>query len=303
MFGLDFQKLHNHLFPRRYSEVTGMPVNGQGAPDYPVVNPESPRSGVHLCRETIFTSGSLAFICYAKNMFSNGGETPTGVKVCLKITAGIKKGRGSYGSTRVFGETISFECALQDLVGIWRVLRGRVPRYSLWLPLPGATPKALDVKCQPEASDPYYLAVSEGDLSISVPFNEGAAVTFQAVMLAVVRVLYPHLEMHAAISLLDGALSFPAKGEVRSMASNVDLGTDEFEPDLRDEGDEDVPPGLRKTIYAVCLNRWPAKRKDVAQYIQRNATKRPAQRIVDSANSGDFTELDKIAGYLDGRSK
>lgn len=166
MFGLDFHKIHNHLFPRQYHEVTGMPVNGQGVPSCPMVNPDFPRSGVHLCRETIFTSGSLAFICYAKNLFSNGGETPTGVKVCLKITAGIKKGRGSYGSTRVFGETVSFECALQDLVGIWRVLRGRAPGYYLYLPLPGATPKTLDVKYQPDARDPYYLGVSEDRKSV-----------------------------------------------------------------------------------------------------------------------------------------
>lgn len=303
MFSLDFQKLHRHLFPRHYHEVTGMPVNGQGVPECPIVNPDSPRSGVHICRETIFTSGSLAFICYAKNLFSAGGETPTGVKVCLKITAGIKKGRGSYGSTRVFGETVSFECTLQDLVGIWRVLRGRAPGYSLYLPLPGATPKAMEVKYQPDARDPFHLAVSEGALSVNVPFNEGAAVSFQAVMLAVVRVLYPHLDGVASATLLDGVEVSSVAAEDSSAGSNADLGSDGLNLDLRCKDDEDLSPGLRKTIYAVCLNRWPSKRKDVAQYIQRHATKRPAQRIVDSANGGDFTELNRIAEYLDGRSR
>lgn len=300
MFGLDFDKLHNHLFPRSYDDVTGMPLGGKGVPAVPLVNPKAPRSGVHLCRETIFTAGSLAFICYVKNLFSANSDEPTGVKVCLKLTAGIKKGRGSYGSPRTSGETVSLECALQDMVGIWRVLRAREASYSIILPLPGSTLKTFEIKSQPSASDPFFAMVSEGGVSIRVPFNEGAAFAFQSVIVAVTRVLYPHLDAFAAVSLLDGGhvASAPVlSGEVSS-SSDVESPSDTLEPVLSVAGDEELRPGLRKAIYAICLQTWPAKRKDVAQYIQKNATQQPAQRIVDAANSGDFSELDRIAEYL-----
>lgn len=308
MFSLDFEKIHHYLFPRDYDEHTGLPMAGQGKPAVPILNPESPRSGIHICRETIFTSGSLAFICYAKNLFPFADQPhppkPTGVKVCLKLTAGVRKGRGSYGSPSVQGETISFECTASDMVGIWRVLRGLIPSYSIYLPLPGQQPKSFDVKYQPQASDSFYAEVREGTTTIRIPFDEGPAFSLQAVIVAVVRTLYPHLDGSGAIHMLDCR---PPQGSGRE-ASQIDTDADKndeaasgdaFEPDLRAEGDEDIGPGLRKAVYAICLKTWPAQRKDVAQYVQKHAGRRAAQRIVDAANRGEFEELDNLAAYLD----
>lgn len=301
MFDLQFEKIHSYLFPRSYDELTGLPKPGQGVPDYPILNSANPRAGIHIARETIFTSGSLAFICYAKNLLSAVDPTKAeGVKVCLKITAGIRKGRGSYGSPKVRGETVSFECTLQDMVGIWRVLRGVAKHYSLYLPLPGQQPKSFDLTHQPNASDCYFAEISEGSTAIRVPFDEGAAFAFQAVIVAVSRILYPHLDDALVLSMLDGVREVPAapthSTDLPDEAASESSG---YAPDLRSEGDDDIRPGIRKAIYAICLQSWPAKRKDVAQYIQRNAGQRSAQRIVDAANSGDFTELDQLAEWLD----
>lgn len=305
MFDLQFEKIHRYLFPRRYDEETGLPMAGQGAPEYPRLNPDHPRSGIHICRETIFTSGSLAFICYAKNVFSNDDvhSKPVGVKVCLKMTAGVRKGRGSYGSTRVPGETISFECYLNDMVGIWRVLRGQLPSYSIYLPLPGTSPKSFSIKNQPAGSDWCYAEFQESRTSIRVPFDEGAALSFQSVIVAVARTLYPHLDSFAAVAMLDRVDQQPVvKLETGSEEGSDSPSSDSvstFEPDLKAEGDEEMASGLRKAIYAVCLQTWPKQRKDVAQFIQRHAGQRVGQRILDAANRGDFTELDDLADYLD----
>lgn len=301
MFNLQFDKIHAFLFPRAYDEHTGLPLSGQGRPTYPLLNESSPRSGIHICRETVFTSGSLALICYAKNQFAaSEDQKPIGVKVCLKITAGIKKKPGSYGSVSMPGETVSFECRHSDMVGIWRVLRGFQSGYSIYLPLPGQSPKSFDLKFQPGASDCYYAEAHESNTSVRVPFDEGAAFGFQAVIVAVTRVLYPHLDSAGAVLLLDECSVASTQTDQRIQVRNEKASTDPtFEPDLRAEGDEDIRPGIRKAIYAICMQTWPAQRKDVAQYIQKNAGQRVAQRIVDAANGGDFSELDSIAEYLD----
>lgn len=303
MFDLDFQKIHRYLFPVELDEVSGLPRSGNGRPRIPILNSDNPRSGIHICRETIFTSGSLALICYARNTIDQGH--PNGVKLCLKLTAGIKKGRGSYGSTRVQGETISFECDLHDALNIWRVLRGQQNHYSRYLPLPGAVPKSFSIKYQEGASDPFYAQFEESGVSIRVPFNEGASLSFQAVIVALARVLYPHLDSSGVIQLLDDVspqshqVSHYQRDQLTEGETSTPASGNTEELVLWEEGDEEITPGLRKTIYAICLQTWPTGRKDVAQYIQRHASRRIAQRIVDAANSGDFSMLDTVARQVD----
>lgn len=305
MFDIDFGKIHRYLVGRRVDPVTGLPQKQGETRDIPILNEEHPRSGIHICRETIFTSGSLAFICYARNVFEAHSDRVMGVKLCLKITAGVKKGRGDYGSARVQGETLSFECTPDDVVGIWRVLRGLLAEYSIYLPLAGEIPKSLVFKYQKHASSVHYASAEQGALKVGVSFQEGSSISFQSVIIALMRIHYPHLDSVAVTNLLDGhqmpTLSElgtePHPSEKETMAGPAEQTSGL--PVLRHEGEEDLKPGLRKAVYAICMQSWPSGRKDVAQYIQRHAGQRTAQRIVDEANGGDFSSLNDIAAHLD----
>lgn len=296
MYSLDFPKIHSYLFPTKYDQVSGLPISGR--PDVPYLNPDHPRSGLHICRETIFTSGSLAFICYAKNLFDQpGDEKPSGVKLCLKLTSCTRKGRGRYGSPKNPSESVSVECTEDDSVGIWRVLRGIQSSYEIHLPLPGQQVKDVLFKHQPASDSPFYAKVAQGQTMVSVSFSDAHAIAFQAVIVALFRIRYTHLSADTVIALLDGVAKKPA-----SMPTNADVLEPQektLERPLRNEGEEDMSDGLRKTVYAICLQRWPAKRKDVAQYIQKNAGATTAQQIVDAANQGDFKWLEHIADILD----
>lgn len=298
MYNLDFNKIHQFLFPSEIDGESGLPKPQAGA--VPILNTENPRSGIHICRETIFTRGSLAFICYARNRFKDArAEAPSGVKLCLKVTGCLRKGVGSYGSPMNPEESISFECTGGDAIGLWNVLTGRQTSYQIRTKLPGEEEKELNAKYQPEGSSSFFISLIQGRLSIAVPFSEGEALQFKAVIAALHRILFPHLSPEALVLMLNKTQPPTIRAPVSEPATPSNQIADEGELILRHAGEPEMGMGLRKAIYAIGLQKWNKNRKDVAQYIQKEAGGDTAQKIVDAANQGDFSWFDRVMKKLD----
>jgi len=301
MYSLNFVRIHRYLFGLndKVDPKTGLPITG--VPDYPLLDKDGHRQGIHLCRHQVFSSGSLAFICYARNTF-NAQDQLTGVKVCLKLLAGKKNGRNKYASPHNPEETIAMEFDLDDLRGIYSVLKGRIPEYYVRTVRRGETAKEAIFSYQPESQYPWFIEMKDSALKIKVTLTAGDVFEATMVILATLKVHYPVVADEALL----GALLLPESENTHLKQPIAPLTVNEpgqaRMPILKGSSESEADMRQKKAIYAIGRQKWGGAIEAV-QYIQKHVGFETAQALISAGNSGDFTIFDQVARGLSNGSE
>lgn len=185
------------------------PAGVQTAPGVVLVNPKHPRAGVVSASHYCFAAAGIQFQCYRRNTFEKDTQTAIGVKNCLRVVGTVRHGRNSYGSPDEDAESVQLEVAGDPLLGVAAVLAGERLEYALVVPRPGHEAKMLLVRRQPQIPDkPFYIEMSEGNLSVRTSIPAYHAWSFRMVVAHVLALQFPALEPALLLATFTEAARF-----------------------------------------------------------------------------------------------
>lgn len=158
-----------------------------------LVNPKSPRAGIHLATETFFSAAGVMVIAYQRNTFDNT-DTPNGIKTCLKIVMVPRRGPNDYGAFTETGTRISVEVELAHTQKLAAVLYGVRDRYNFEIIRRGKPKKTFALRRQQSESQPFVLEVSDGARTLVTPLSGADGWQALMVLLRVLQELQPGVE-------------------------------------------------------------------------------------------------------------
>lgn len=293
MYSLDFVRIHRYLFGQqdKIDSETGLPLSG--VPNYPLLDKSGYRQGIHICRHQVFSSGSLAFICYGRNTF-NAQDQLSGVKICLKLLAGLKNSRNSYASPNDPEKTIAMEFDLDDIRGIYSVLKGAIPEFYVRTVRRGETAKEATFVYQPDNQYPWYVEMKDGPLKIMVTLTAGDAFEAIMVLLAIVKIHYPSISDEALLESLLLPVSTNTQAKQPTVpVTDIEPPQPARMPVLRGVGEAEADARQKKAIFAIGRQKWGGSIEAV-QYIQKHVGNETAQALIAAGNAGDFTIFEQV---------
>lgn len=276
-----------------------VPAYRDGSWVYTPANAENPKLGRHIASHQIFSNHALLVGLYIYNSVTDAGLCD-GVSHCLYLNFSRKE-HGKYLLNRD-DNRIAFNLDLGKARALYCFAVGLSDAIDVRVVRAGRSPKRLTGRAEYVEGDRVLsLSAETAGRSISVQLSDTAQITLAAHALAYGRLLYPSLSDTAIQQMfVTGPGIFRACAEklgddaneaakpvepVRACAEQAGRKADEPE-------DSPQRQRLKRVIWAIGNQKWPAKRLDALQRIQNEASADDLQRLIDEANLGDFSGWD-----------
>lgn len=282
---IDFEDAHSrYLVARRDgSDWCYVPVN------------ESKKAGLHLCSHQVFSTNGLGMALYLRNSYTNEKATRVHTSVKLRFS---NKVDGEYLLAKdKYGISVELSIGAAGMLYDW--LTYGESRFRYEVPTPSGATKALEGFVTEDGTP--ILRISEyrsheGWNKIDVTLDSEACFHLKMHCIALGRLLYPTLGSDAVIACMRPQRRPAGWGKDSESNPTTQTPGQTIKPA---QVSSDVAAGRRKGVFAVGINKWPAKRRDVIEHIQHNYNPDDHDRLIKSGNAGDFSEWDKIAELFD----
>jgi hypothetical protein len=158
-----------------------------------LINPSSPRAGVHLAGYTLFAACGLQLAAYQRNVF-NSNDHPVSVKTCVKVIGVPRRNQNDYGSFVSKDESASLELELVDAQKVAAVLYGKLDRHFVEITRRGRPKKIFRIRRQDNTNNPFFIEMAVGHLQMSTGISGADGWQWLMVILRVLKEMYPHIE-------------------------------------------------------------------------------------------------------------
>lgn len=271
------------------------------------LNPEAKGNAIHIATEQVFSNAGLGIAIAAKDLIQD--TQLKGVSCYLKLTFSHRSG-GTY-LLHKDPRRVTLQLNSGDARQLYTWLVGGTDVFDAEIGSPQYGLKRLSGRAEHASDDLLLIAEnriheSNEQARIPVSLNLEAQLKLQAYCIAFIRLLYPSLNDQAAAELLTlrsvSARRFGLHSQPRAVAVEAPMAPPAADPPPK-PAPERSPEVVRKAIFAIGKQKWPAQRIDVIKYIQENVDISGMQILIDQANAGDFRRWDGLADMLDGAAR
>lgn len=285
---------------------------------YDPVNPRNPHNGKHVASRQIFSNNALGVALYVRNQLDSEFRA-VGVFTALKLSFS-RKVEGTYLLNKD-EKHLSLALDIHGVRQLYTWVQGIQQTFRSEIVKPGTPPKSITGYRMQSGQFPHSLKAightSSGEQAIiDVGLSDGDLFTLAMYCIGYCKLLYPSIDGAVIERLLAIPQIAAARGEgggteekfvhAQTSDSHADIPETVSPPrssveqmELERRPDEMIPTTLmlraQKAIFAIGMQKWPKKNRAAIEYIQDVATHAAMDRLIKAANTGDFTEWDKIA--------
>jgi hypothetical protein len=293
---LDFAGIHRDL-------LTGSSTPSGWA--FKPANPNRPGSDLYVASHQIFSNHGLCVSLLIRNGLSPE-RTPISATPLVSL-AFSRKVDGAYLLARDTSKII-IPIYLAEAIQLFACLAGEMPTVLFDVVRPGVPQKHL--RCGPAADQAYRFLLSAYQMDsdsqqsrIDVAITQVDVFHIQAYLLALGRLVYPWMETTVIADLYRSSSVARQPQERRGEDPQSEPQMQAIQEQAVDRVGQQPraidPDRISKAVFAVGINKWPAKRRDVIRHIQETATFPAMDRLIQAGNAGDFSEWDRIAAEFD----
>jgi hypothetical protein len=272
---------------------------------YTPANPSKPGADLYVASYQAFSNNALSISLLIRNTFDRDGNATAAAPLVSLAFSHRHKGRYLLSSDP---DKVVIPIYLEQAIQLFAMLRGRSPSVHIEIVRPGVPPKYLKGFPSSGAMSRFNLkafTTDEDDAHYSVDMALAPEHVFQlqAYLIALGKLMHPWMDQRTITELfLSSSMpnedSVPATAVTRPAQASSGIQVDDS-PRAKGPAEQPLDPiRVTKAIFAVGVNKWPKRRRDVIRYIQDTASVETMDQLIRAGNSGDFTEWDRIASLM-----
>jgi hypothetical protein len=251
----------------------------------PVVNPSSPRSGIHLYQHQIFNHSGLGVVLFVRNTFTPKGNIPSGVKVCLKLIATRKLGSQGYSQPNDKVNNIVFEISKNEIANLYAFIHNNREYYSFEVANGAIVDKKLELFKSLNEKGIIFGSFKDESKELKVSLDRETIFALSYVCLSVYKIHYPNVS--------DDFINNNIFNHSFSNDEAVTESVREVKDDVFGLNEADrITSKQSMAIYAIGINKWPSKNEDVIDVLREILSFKAADKMIKAANKGDFSLFD-----------